>query len=278
MNIPAIIRITCATLFLLAGTSLDSARAQTGSSFTLPGGMNSLGMRFLPVPGTTAHMAVWETRVRDFAAFVAATGYDATNDFYYYKNRAWRQGGQDWRNPGFEQTDDHPVVGINWKDAAAFCAWLTETEHARGLIPKSLAYRIPTENEWTLAAGEDATPPYPENFGNYHESLAMDAYEFTSPVGIFAPNQNGFYDLAGNVWEFCLDHFNESPFYRVIRGGCWQNWHGKFVGVKARGRCSPDIRITLYGFRIVLADDDALTEAMRQASVEPSTPQPPRMY
>jgi len=235
---------------------------------------NSLGIRFLPIPGTEVKMSIWETRVKDFAAFVDATGYDATSGFYYYKNRSWRQDQHNWRDPGFEQSDDHPVSGINWRDAVAFCDWLTETERGLGSIRNNQAYRLPTENEWSLAAGVDPTPPFPFNFGNYHQELEYEYYENTSPVGFFPANDSGFFDLAGNVWEFCLDTYVSGDDYRVIRGGSWQNWHAKFIGIKARGRCSPDIRITLYGFRLVLAIEDELTLGMREAALkeQPSLP------
>lgn len=257
-------------MLAIGGLTFFPERAPGQSPSTLQTWENSLNIRFLPVPGTEAKMSVWETRVKDFAAFVDATGHDARAGFYYHKNRSWRKDERYWRDPGFEQTGDHPVCGVNWRDAAAFCDWLTKVERDRGIIRATQAYRLPTENEWSLAAGVDPTPPFPFNFGNYHQELEFEYYEFTSPVGIFPPNDFGFYDMAGNVWEFCLDTFSAGEDYRVIRGGSWQNWHAKFIGTKARGRCSPDIRITLYGFRLVLADEDERTFDMREAAAQPS--------
>ncbi|HMO99460.1 MAG TPA: SUMF1/EgtB/PvdO family nonheme iron enzyme [Kiritimatiellia bacterium] len=224
---------------------------------------NSLGIGFFPVPERPdTLLAVWPTRVKDFAAFVEATGHDATDRFFYYHNNSWNTGDRYWRNPGFEQTDHHPVIGVSWRDAVAFCLWLTEHERRAGLIPARQNYRLPTDEEWTLAAGPPLEGDLPFNYANYHPLLDVDTFEFTSPVGSFPPNSFGFYDMAGNTWEYCLDLHSSRENFRVIRGGCWQNWHARFVGVQARGYCGPDVRITLYGFRIALAENSDLLKEM----------------
>jgi len=216
---------------------------------------NSLGMAFRPIPGRGELLSIWETRVRDFTAFTEATGHSASDRFFYYRDRAWRMDTNDWRSPGFPQTVAHPVVGVSWADAMAFCDWLTLTERARGIISDRQRYRLPTEAEWSAAAAGTPNPLTLTNAANYHPVLNSDPFEVTAPVGSFPPNPHGFYDMAGNVWEYCLDYANESQPFRVIRGGSWQNWHERYVGVQARGQCGDQVRITLYGFRIALVDD-----------------------
>jgi len=226
---------------------------------------NSLGMVFASVPRkNTIKMSIWETRVMDFRAFVEATGYDAAPGFYFYEKLNWQTGGRSWANPNFEQTDFHPVCGVSWSDAAAFCIWLSARERKAGLIGPRQAYRLPTEREWSLAAGPAIDPPLPAGYANYSPVMEIDSWDNTSPVGSFAANEHGYYDMMGNVWEYCLDLQGSRENFRVIRGGSWQNWHSRFVGVDSRGYCSPDIRLTLYGFRVVLADDDQLAAAMEQ--------------
>lgn len=227
---------------------------------------NSLGMKFKPIPGSHIRMAIWETRVRDFSAFVDATGHDASERFFYYAGTSWHMDTNYWKNPGFPQTGEHPVTGVNWLDAVAFCEWLTMIERSKGVISDHEAYRLPTEEEWEAAVRGTADPAGRNNVANLHPVLNGDPFAVTSPVGSFPANPLGFYDMVGNVWEFCIDQINERQPYRIIRGGSWQNWHDRYVGAQARGQCGMEVRIALYGFRVVLADDDATTKAMREGA------------
>ncbi len=257
---------TCVFFFCLILASLTGLGQEAVSLSSTIAWENSLGMKFQSIPGSHSRMAVSETRVRDFSAFVEATGHKATERFFYYIGTSWRMDTNDWRTPGFHQTGEHPVAGVNWRDAATFCEWLTRIERSKGVISDHEAYRLPTEAEWDTAALGTLNPSGVMNTANVHPVLNLDPFPFTSPVGSFPANPNGFHDMAGNVWEFCLDQISERQPYRVIRGGCWQNWHDRYVGVQARGQCGIDVRITLYGFRIVLADDDAFTDTMREAA------------
>lgn len=108
---------------------------------------NDLGMRFVPVPikggpgdGKSLLFSVWETRVKDFSAFVDATNYDAKT------KSDGKQMSENWQSPGFEQNGDHPVVFVNWNDARAFCKWLTDAERKSGHIKPNQHYRLPTDH------------------------------------------------------------------------------------------------------------------------------------
>jgi formylglycine-generating enzyme required for sulfatase activity len=153
-----------------------------------------------------------------------------------------------WRNPGFKQTDEHPVVDVDWVDAVAFCKWLSRKE--------GKTYRLPTEAEWEYACRAGTTTRYysgdnPRSLakvGNVADAAfrakfsylaaikASDGYVFTSPVGSFKPNAFGLYDMHGNVYQWCADwysgkYYSESPAYdptgprsgtlHVLRGGSW---------------------------------------------------------
>src|SRR5260370_18590919 len=67
-----------------------------------------------------------------------------------------------WKNPGFAQTPEHPVVGVSWEDANQFCAWLTRKERSEGALTPFQSYRMPTDREWREAVGlsheQEGTP------------------------------------------------------------------------------------------------------------------------
>ncbi|MGA2063553.1 MAG: formylglycine-generating enzyme family protein [Thermoguttaceae bacterium] len=182
-----------------------------------------------------------------------------------------------WRNTGFEQTDEHPVVNVSWNDAVAFCKWLSKKE--------SKTYRLPTEAEWEYACRAGTTTRYssgddPETLakvGNVADAAAKakfpdwkytikvnDGYVFTAPVGKFTPNAFGLCDMHGNAWQWCADwcgaeYYAKSPAddptgpdtgaVRVLRGGSWD--YGPCYARSAnRGRGAPDDRNNNTGFRV----------------------------
>jgi len=220
---------------------------------------NTLGMVFKPVPGTDVQFCIWETRVKDYAAYAAAN--------------AGVDGG--WKEPGgFKQEETHPVVNVNWEDANAFCAWLTKKELAEGKIKAGQKYRLPTDTEWSVAVGlgkeKGNTPeeksigitgvypwgkgyPPPKEAGNYNRSLKADKFDFTSPVGSFAANKLGLHDLGGNVSEWCEDKYTPTISNRVLRGACWGSiFYPTVLLSSCRGGSTPDTRFISIGFRCVL--------------------------
>ena len=168
---------------------------------------------------STFDLLATEVTVGQYAAFVAATGYDRP------------------ARPDFAQASDHPAVHLTWHAAAAFCDW------ADG--------RLPTEAEWEYAAraghdgrlywwGDELTRDY-ANFGDVvccsGAAGGADAWINTAPVGSFPPNDFGIYDMTGNVWEWVDDWITPSypdgpltdpqpaatGYLRVMRGGSWLN-------------------------------------------------------
>ena len=129
----------------------------------------SLGMKFVPIPGTGVLFSVWDTRVRDFRAYAEATGYQQRGGIGVLKvvknnktggySTSWEVDKEaSWEAPGFKQTWDDPVVGVSWDDAKAFCEWLTEKDRKEGKIGNDHEYRLPTDEEWSAACWRNFPP------------------------------------------------------------------------------------------------------------------------
>ncbi len=175
---------------------------------------------------------------------------EVTNDQF----KKFRTGHNSGNEQGADLNDPRlPVASVSWEDAVRYLNWLSEKENlspayreANGKMvavePMNEGYRLPTEAEWAYAAryeggrGPVASPlkyswgeamPPPAKSGNFADESAarrlpaivkgyLDGYVAAAPVGSFAPNQAGLYDLGGNVAEWCHD------FYDVFVGGTQQ--------------------------------------------------------
>jgi serine/threonine protein kinase/formylglycine-generating enzyme required for sulfatase activity len=238
---------------------------------------NSLGMKFVPVPGTDVLFSIWDTQVKDFRAYAEATGYRQTGGIFAWDGAKWAlDANASWEKPRFAQTIFHPVVGVSWDEAKAFCQWLTAKERGEGKIGKDQEYRLPRDAEWSAAVGSGKYPwgnewPPPKGAGNYHPSLDVESYENTSPCGSLRANQFGLYDMGGNVWQWCEDWYrasmNESAVlekysflkddgggqkYRVVRGASCSDGGPESLLSSFRGVGNPGLRGSVYGFRCVL--------------------------
>jgi len=80
-----------------------------------------------------------------------------------------------------------------------------------------------------------------------------DGYPRTSPVGSFAANKNGLYDMGGNVWQWCEDWYNSEKYFRVLRGASWYVYDPERALASYRRRHLPDRRGADVGFRCVVA-------------------------
>ena len=162
---------------------------------------------------------------------------------------------------------DHPVVYVSWYGAMAYAQWARK--------------RLPTEAEWEKAArGGLVGRKYPWGNSIDPSKANYDSHVGdTTTVGSHPPNKYGLYDMAGNVWEWCLDAY-EGDFYknspsrnpiagegvirhitnnftnvkttRVLRGGSWSTFPG-FLRVASRRRINPTVTSYLIGFRCVRA-------------------------
>jgi formylglycine-generating enzyme required for sulfatase activity len=157
----------------------------------------------------------------EYAAFARETGYPPGDGCGrgLAMSRYEKDPQSTWENPGFKQTDRDPVVCVSWHDAKAYVAWLNErTGHAG-------AYRLPSESEWEYAAragatskfwwGDDVNPApshawFRANSGVTGCEGLFCAGGQTHPVGAKPPNAFGLYDMAGNVWQWTEDCYDNS--------------------------------------------------------------------
>lgn len=215
----------------------------------------------------------------EFAAFVAETGYWVAAGCFVFdrKGEFVRDETRDWRDPGFEQTDRHPVVCVGWADAAAYAAWLARKT--------GKPYRLPGEGEWEYAAraGTRAARPWGDDpagacaHANVWDRAAAsagrapmtphrcaDGFVHTAPVGSLSANAFGLHDMIGNVEEWTADCWIASLAgmpangsartggncaRRVVRGGAWSN-PADVVRSAVRGRSPADQRVAYRGFRV----------------------------
>ena len=195
------------------------------------------------------YISTTEVTKGQFARFVKATAYESTAEStgagmvgwdpspdpkHANHKQSFRQKSEfTWQQTGFPQDDDHPVVGVSFHDAKAFCSWLSNEE--------GKTYRLPTEAEWEYAAraGTQSFFSFGDkyrgvieqhaNIGNvelekvapdrvmrqwlvFPKTDSGDGHVYTSPVGSYKPNPFGLYDMHGNTWEWCEDKFLETYY------------------------------------------------------------------
>ncbi|MFB0534923.1 MAG: SUMF1/EgtB/PvdO family nonheme iron enzyme [Anaerolineae bacterium] len=163
--------------------------------------------------------------------------------------------------------ENHPVVNVSWDDAVAFCQWLSPET--------GKPFRLPTEAEWEKAARGTDGCIYPWGNGQPTAKLCNfedNVYE-TTPVGRYSPQGDSPYgcaDMAGNVWEWCADWFDEQEYqhraksvvkdpqgpkkgtFRVLRGGALDR-DLRDVRCAFRDGDAPDDRYGDVGFRVVVS-------------------------
>ena len=146
-------------------------------------------------------------------------------------------------NPSAFRRPNRPVETISWESAMAFIAKLNHYERKAGKLPAGYHYTLPKESQWsTLSADADI------------DQAAMSrvtTLASTQDVGYSEPNKYGIYDSIGNVWEWCLDDFDDKGDHS-LRGGCWLSSAEHFPNADTRSAGGPKYADQFSGFRVVL--------------------------
>ncbi len=174
------------------------------------------------LPGGDVALGQFEVTLEEYRAFAAAVP-SATGRCTFRR---------DWRNPGFTQTERHPVACVSWNEAQAYLKWLSlETGHR---------YRLPTDAEWDRGAAGSSR-------GCYH--LYNGKRPGTCPVGSYEPSDAGLFDMVGNLWEWTDDCWEGNCDRRVLRGAGFasQNWQMRPITQTWAG---PDLNSRTIGFRV----------------------------
>jgi formylglycine-generating enzyme required for sulfatase activity len=223
----------------------------------------------------------YEVTQAEFARFVSDTRREMRGGCQVWQG-AWVSPAEaDWTNPGYGRLpfDDEPVVCVSWHDAQAYAQWFSRRTGQR--------YRLPTEAEWEYAARAGTTTDYfwgagegdtPCRYANVYDRSGQAKNQFAwapfdcddnfgqaAPVGSFAPNGFGLYDMLGNVWEWTADCYQapypaapvdgsavDSPVAcekRVARGGSWITRPSR-QRATFRGRDPADALYSFFGFRL----------------------------
>lgn len=224
-------------------------------------------------------LGAYEVTRAQYRRFVEATGRRTDGCFVWSGTAFVHEAARSWRNPGFDQADDHPAVCVSWEDAQAYVEWLGSRTGNR--------YRLPSEAEWEYAAragsasirvwGDDPSAACAHANGadrtarqrapsaierEIHD--CSDGFPHTAPVGSLRPNAFGLYDMLGNAAEWTQDcwrrdytgarpdagaNLDGECSLRAVRGGAWDEGP---AGLRAAYRVGSPTIIRVYGrgFRV----------------------------
>jgi formylglycine-generating enzyme required for sulfatase activity len=223
-------------------------------------------------------MARTEITRGQFAAFAKATRREIGGNCRVFTGSWNASAAASWRETNFPQTDDHPVVCVDWYEALAYVEWLnTQGKHH---------YYLPSEAEFEYANRAGSSTIFPwgtdrgdicrhanvadENVRRHHPDVAAhpcdDGHRFTAPVGSYPANAFGLHDTFGNVWEWVFDCWafghqratgtgapsvmTDHCERRIIKGAGYESI-AKYARSASRGRDEiPGVRIAVIGFRV----------------------------
>lgn len=185
-------------------TTIPAGRFLMGSPDSEPDRSDGEGPQHAVIIARPFALGVYAVTFAEYDRFCEITGRKPSNDY------GWGR-------------ENRPVINVSWQDAQAYCDWLNEQT--------GQSYRLPSEAEWEYAcrAGTQ-TPFHTGETINPDQANFNSEYEKTLPVGSFAPNTFGLYDMHGNVWEWTQDCWHENYHNAPDDGSAWLEKDG--------GRCN----------------------------------------
>ena len=264
----------CASCALM--TVLPTGRYEQGSVSAASGATGTDHPQHSVTIGYPLAMFTNDVTVGEFKEFVAAStrkmqGCDAYDGQWHYHLK------NSWKDPGFEQTDTHPVTCVSWDDAVAYAEWLSHKSGHR--------YRLPTASEWEFAARAGGTAVTPWGPGSVDACLSAnvadasaarrypgwevfpcdDSHVYTAPVGSYKANAFGLNDMLGNVFVWTEDcwhgNYEGAPndgsarmdgdcSDHELRGGSWFS-SPQYVTASHRNHFAKGYRTSSVGLRLV---------------------------
>jgi sulfatase modifying factor 1 len=235
-------------------------------------------------------VAKYPTTKGQFAAFVKADGYkteaeaDGKGGYGYDGKSAYTQDAKyTWKETGWTQTDQHPVVNVSWNDAEAYTKWASKQGKAQVRLLTEAEYEYANRGgtDTVYFSGDDVSSL--EGYANVSDKSAKAKFDyftaapfddgevFTSPVGKFKANGFGLHDTTGNVWSWCADWYDAKLYqrgdvtdpkanangeqkYRILRGGSWLD-PPEYCRAAIRNDRAPAYRFNIVGFRVCLVLD-----------------------
>ena len=209
---------------------------------TIPGGAFKYGDNKKEKKTAAFEIAKYPVTNSQYKKFVDETGHKAPK---YWKDGFYPEG-----------EGNHPVAGVNWYDANAYCDWLNRKTGSKK------NYRLPNEIEWEKAARGKEGREYP--WGDEFDKQKCNGFHIvggTSAAGIFPEGRSpfGVMDCAGNVWEWTSSFWEKQTLWKlfrrekkvsVIRGGSWDYNYEEYFRCATRGDCYPVSRDYIIGFRV----------------------------
>jgi formylglycine-generating enzyme required for sulfatase activity len=243
-------RVTYAGEAMFADLGIQLVRINGGRFLMAEGGFEGPA-HWVTVSGF--RIAKHETTVGQFKSFVVETDYVTECER--------QKQGFSFQDPGFAQTDNHPVVFVSWNDANEYCQWLSQKTGKK--------VRLPTEAEWEYAARSSGKKT---RYAGTSADYLLEEYAWTGrsaeggthEVGQKKPNDLGLFDMSGNAGEWCRDWYlrydsteKDDPAgpptgrSRVMRGGSWNSFpHALWI--TARLAETPSTCVSDVSFRIVV--------------------------